>query len=88
MDVLVNAGIHDDYCIQTLVPWTIFYLGDNSLSLGSFYQHLGSDHKYLFEERYLENGWVERWEDSDEQLLANLLVCVLFSLASRSIGIY
>ena len=39
MVVLVNASVNDRCCSQTVLPWTIFDLGDDSLSLSDFYEH-------------------------------------------------
>ena len=40
MVVLVNASIYDRCCSQTVLPWTIFVLGDDSLSLSDFYERV------------------------------------------------
>ena len=64
MVVLVNANIYDCCCSQTVLPWTIFDLGDDSLSLSNFYEHIiCHDHDCQPEEHELKEarvGMVER----------------------------
>ena len=36
--MLVNASVYDRCCSRSILPWTIFDVGDDSLSLSDFYQ--------------------------------------------------
>ena len=38
MSVLINASVYDRCCSQTVLSWTIFDLGDDTLSLSDFYE--------------------------------------------------
>ena len=52
--VLVNASVYDRGCSQTVLSWTIFDVGDDSLSLSDFYQRIIRDHDCLLEEHELK----------------------------------
>ena len=38
--MLVNASVYDRCCSRSILPWTIFDVGDDSLSLSDFYQRV------------------------------------------------
>ena len=54
MVVLVNVSVYDRCCSQTVLPWTIFEVGDDSLSLSDFYERVIRDHNCQLEEYELK----------------------------------
>ena len=41
--MLVSASVYDRCCSRSILPWTIFDVGDDSLSLSDFYQRIFRD---------------------------------------------
>ena len=79
MVVLVNASVYDRCCSQTVLSWTIFDLGDDSLSLSDFYQRVIRDHDCLLEEHELKEARVGRSKenlDSVSDLGENSYSCI------------
>ena len=65
MVVLVNASVYDRCCSQTVLPWTIFDLGDDSLSLSDFYERvIRHDHDCQPEGHELKEARVGRSKES------------------------
>ena len=64
MVVLVNASVYDRCCSQTVLSWTIFDVGDDSLSLSDFYQRIIRDHDCLPEEHELQEARVGRSKEN------------------------
>ena len=54
MAVLVNASVYDRCCSQTVLSWTIFDVGDDSLSLSDFYQRVIQDRRDCLANAILE----------------------------------
>lgn len=79
MVVLVNASVYDRCCSQTVLSWTIFDLGDDSLSLSDFYQRVIRDHDCLLEKHELKEARVGRSKenlDSVSDLGENSYSCI------------
>ena len=64
MVVLVNASVYDRCCSQTVLSWTIFDVGDDSLSLSDFYRRIIRDHDCLPEEHELQEARVGRSKEN------------------------
>ena len=56
MVVLVNASVYDRCCSRNVLSWTIFDVGDDSLSLSDFYKRIIRDHDCLPEEHELKEA--------------------------------
>ena len=84
MVVLVNASVYDRSCSQNVLSWTIFDVGDDSLSLSDFYQRIIRDHDCLPEEHELKEAQVgqskvnlDSVNDLGEDSFYRLCVCWL-----------
>ena len=65
MVVLVNTSVYDRCCSQTVLPWTIFDLGDDSVSLSDFYEHvIRHDHDCQPEGHELKEARVAQSKES------------------------
>ena len=56
MVVLVNASVYDRCCSRNVLSWTIFDVGDDSLSLSDFYKRIIRDYDCLPEEHELKEA--------------------------------
>ena len=64
MVVLVNASVYDRCCPRNVLSWTIFDVGDDSLSLSDFYKRIIRDHDCLPEEHELKEARVGRSKEN------------------------
>ena len=64
MVLLVNASVYDRCCSQTVLPWTIFDVGDDGLSLSAFYERVIRDHDCQPEEHELKEARVGRSKEN------------------------
>lgn len=64
MVVLVNVSVYDRCCSQTVVPWTIFDVGDDSLSLSAFYERVIREHDCQLVEHELKEARVGRSKEN------------------------
>ena len=51
-DTLLSATIYDLWCSKTLLPWTIFELGDKRMSLREFFHHIATSRFVLQEDSF------------------------------------
>ena len=63
-NMLVNASVYDHYCSRSVLPWTIFDVGDDSLSLSGFYQLIVIRHSVQVEEHELREARVGKSKES------------------------
>ena len=67
MEMLLSAAIYDFCCSKTLLPWTIFELGDDRICLHELYCHIASSRNVLQEDssnHELKEARIGRTKDS------------------------
>ena len=62
--MLVSASVYDRCCSRSILPWTIFDVGDDSLSLRDFYQRIIIRDCVQAEEHELREARVGRSKES------------------------
>ena len=62
--MLVSASVYDRCCSRSILPWTIFDVGDDSLSLSDFYQCVLIRDCIQAEEHELREAQVGRSKES------------------------
>ena len=58
--IVENSSVFDRCCSKSVLPWTIFDLGDSTVSLGDFYLRIIQERDCQIEEHELEEarvGW-------------------------------
>jgi len=83
--ILLSLAIYDLCCAKTLLPWTIFELGDDRMSLRDFYRHIAISRSILSEDssHELKEARVGRTKDSLDPI-SDLGKALIFTIESVS----